>query len=244
MVKPKYQVPYKDRVGLIDGDIIVYNSAFAGMRNELPLNETIFLMEEMLLNIRHMLDLSDCTIYLSDSAEHNFRYKEAVTQPYKGNRTQDKPDFYQELKDHLFKHWDAVLAKGMEADDYMGLNQTDTTVIVTVDKDLDQIAGWHYNFKKMKLYYVTPEEAIHYFFIQMLTGDRTDNIKGIHRCGPVTAYKLLADCKTVKEMYSVCMSEYKREFKDKALARWKENKQLIMIKGMPLDVSKKKKKSA
>jgi hypothetical protein len=41
------------------------------------------------------------------------------------------------------------------------------------------VAGWHYNFVKKDKYYVTAEEGMRFFYRQILTGDRADNIQGI-----------------------------------------------------------------
>lgn len=67
------------------------------------------------------------------------------------------------------------------------------TVIVTLDKDLDQVAGWHYNFVTKKRYWVTPEEGKYFFYQQVLTGDRIDNIPGLPKVGPVKAKKILGE---------------------------------------------------
>ena len=81
-------------------------------------------------------------------------------------------------------------------------------VIASVDKDLDQIAGWHYNFVKKVGYNITPEEGMYRFYKQILTGDSADNIIGIRGVGPVTADKLLSEATDEMEMYSICLEQY------------------------------------
>ena len=81
-----------------------------------------------------------------------------------------------------------------EADDGMGTNQThykDDSIICSLDKDLLQIPGHHFNFVKNKFTYVTPEEGVLTFYKQILTGDTTDNIFGIRGIGPKEAAKAL-----------------------------------------------------
>jgi DNA polymerase-1 len=81
-------------------------------------------------------------------------------------------------------------------------------VIASVDKDLDQIAGWHYNFVKKIGYNITPEEGMYRFYKQILTGDSADNIIGIRGVGPVTADKLLSEATDEMEMYAICLEQY------------------------------------
>jgi len=101
----------------------------------------------------------------------------------------------------------------MEADDAQGIEQwakTDrSTCIVTIDKDLNMIPGWHYNFVKDEFKYWKLSESNRFFWWQMLVGDRTDNIPGIDKIGPVRADKLLDSTKNWKQ---VVENEYKRQY--------------------------------
>ena len=80
--------------------------------------------------------------------------------------------------------------------------------MVSLDKDFDQIPGWHYNFVKKKRYYVTPEEGMLFFYRQILMGDRIDNIIGIYGIGEKKSAKLLEDCVTEQDYYSKCVEMY------------------------------------
>jgi len=70
------------------------------------------------------------------------------------------------------------------------------------------IRGWHYNFVKQNLYYVTEQEAIKNFYIQILTGDRVDNIPGLKGIGPVKAKKILKDCQTEQDLFDAVLEKY------------------------------------
>lgn len=133
-------------------------------------------------------------VYLTGSG--NFREQLATIQQYKGNRDPDhKPKYYREIKDYLRQVWNATVIHGREADDALGCHQygaePDTTVIVSIDKDMDNIPGYHYNWRKKEFYYIEPERANYLFWKQVLEGDKTDHIKGIHNIGPKTAEKIL-----------------------------------------------------
>ena len=80
--------------------------------------------------------------------------------------------------------------------------------MVSLDKDFNQIPGWHYNFVKKTHYYVDKAEGDRFFYTQILTGDSADNIIGLHMVGPVKAAKILKDKTTEKEMYDACVEAY------------------------------------
>jgi len=98
----------------------------------------------------------------------------------------------------------AIVIHGQEADDAMSIKQYESdlgsTCIVTIDKDLDNTPGWHYNFDSLALYYVQEKEATYNFYRQLLMGDRTDNIRGIPLVGEVNSKKYLEGCYNEDEM--------------------------------------------
>ena len=77
--------------------------------------------------------------------------------------------------------------------------------MVSIDKDFNQVAGWHYNFVKKEKYYVSEQEGLRFFYKQILMGDKADNIVGIKGVGPVKADKMLAEATTEPEMLAVCL---------------------------------------
>jgi hypothetical protein len=156
----------------------------------------------------------------------NFRFEVATTVPYKGNRKDaPKPKHYEALRKHLMK-LGAKMSEGEEADDSVGIASTEGNYwIVHVDKDLDQLPGWHYNPVKDEEYYVTEFEGLYSFYKQILTGDRVDNIEGIRGIGPVKADKILKDCTTEEELYAACIKAY-----DGNTDRVLENGQLLWLR--------------
>ncbi len=62
---------------------------------------------------------TEFTIWLSDRAENNFRYK--IYPEYKANRKDlPRPRHLEALKEYLITKWSARIALGMEADDALG----------------------------------------------------------------------------------------------------------------------------
>jgi len=90
----------------------------------------------------------------------------------------------------------------------LGIEQTSNTIIASIDKDLDMVPGKHFNFVKNKHYEISNAEGRHKFWCQMLTGDKTDNIPGIHGIGPKTAEKILNECKTDNDYRIRVLSYY------------------------------------
>jgi 5'-3' exonuclease len=112
------------------------------------------------------------------TGKDNFR--DSLVDYYKKNRDpEQKPVHYAKCKEFLLRKYKAEVIDGMEADDALGINQTEYTIICTIDKDLDMIPGWHYNWQKDTRYFVSEQGAIEWFYTQLLTGDSTDNIPGL-----------------------------------------------------------------
>jgi len=149
-------------------------------------------------------------VYLS--GKDNWRYGAATILPYKGNRTQPKPEYYQQLRDYVCDKYGAIVVNGMEADDAVGLAQTEDTCIIGTDKDLLQISGNHYHPKHDRHEYINEREAFRNFALQLLTGDSVDNIPGIPGVGPVTAKKILASLSTEVGLFRACRYEWHRHF--------------------------------
>jgi 5'-3' exonuclease len=156
---------------------------------------------------------ADLRVFLSGKT--NFREGIAKSRPYKGNRDNvPRPSHYKALGDYLVEQWDASIVEGHEADDAISIAAVEAKeagkkyVVVSNDKDLDQIPGSHYNWITKEFYYVSPKEAKVQFYTQVLTGDSTDNIPGLEGVGPATAEKALAECKTPHECFNTVKNIY------------------------------------
>lgn len=195
---------------LIDGDILVYRVGFS--TNE-P-DEEKFAVSRMGNFVDRLIRLEGIETYEGYlTGKNNYRSEIATEQAYKGNRKDArKPVHYDSLREYLVSKWGFTVIDGQEADDAMGIKAydlpEDSSCIMTIDKDLDMIRGWHYNFVKEDLYYVTEKEAIKNFYIQILTGDRVDNIPGLKGVGPVKAKKILENCTTEKSLFKAVSEKY------------------------------------
>lgn len=188
-------------IALVDSDILVYR--VGSVSNDDTESYALSKVDAFVENL-FLFDLPEVFEWeMHLTGKDNFRYDKAVTLPYKGNRKGTaKPTHYQAIRKHLVDKWDAVVSDDIEADDKLAIRQheltnnfedKDASVIVTLDKDLDQVVGWHYNFVKKDMYYMEQDEADLRFFKQFLTGDRIDNIQGVHGIGDKKSQKLLEE---------------------------------------------------
>lgn len=183
---------------LVDADPIAYRIGFASQKKNketglVEADPVAFALHSCKQWVEEMLDESGCSsasFFLT--GDGNFRYK--VRSDYKANRKgTDKPIHLEAIREYLSTKFKAKIVHGMEADDAVGLLQTDKTMIATIDKDLLMVEGRHYNYVKKEFKEVTAEEGTAFFYQQMLTGDKVDNIIGLHGVGEKTAQKLLAN---------------------------------------------------
>jgi len=220
---------------LFDSDIFAYRAASAcEEEDEATAQRTLdrLIVDTLMCGVDNIYPecfVDSWSMHLT--GKNNFRYEIATTVPYKGNRVdKPKPKHLAFLRSHLVKEWGASISEGEEADDTIAIEATklgDNCVIVSLDKDLDQICGWHYNFVKRLSYYITPEEALVKLYTQMLTGDAADNIKGLFRIGPVKAAKIIGDTTNELELYNKVLEAYEGNAE-----RVLENAQLIFYEDM------------
>jgi DNA polymerase-1 len=208
---------------LVDADILLYRYAFANTfsvdfddafsdEDILTFCDKEVAIAEMLDHAERMkkrLEASEIIWCLSDSS--NFRY--SLYDEYKANRNMSTvPTLKNVLKDWIKNNCNYLLLKNLEADDVMGIMQTDETIICTLDKDLDTITGMHYNWGHDRLYNVSQEEADKFFYTQILMGDSTDNIRGCPKIGKIKANRFIeengTDWEAIVNLYHKQMIRY------------------------------------
>lgn len=196
-------------IAVVDADILVYRFGFASEGD--PAEFALARLSEFLDDLYTTINVDDVIGFLTGKG--NFRDEVAFTAPYKGNRTESpKPYHFGLLRDYMIKSWNFTVVDGIEADDALGIyayeHDPEEYILVTLDKDINMIRGWHYNFVKNDKYFITEEEGIRNFYLQILTGDKVDNIIGLKGIGPVKANRILEKCKTELEMYSAVLEAY------------------------------------
>tara|TARA_R110002020_G_scaffold153128_6_gene332276 strand:+ start:1520 stop:2269 length:750 start_codon:yes stop_codon:yes gene_type:complete len=203
---------------LIDADIMLYRAAWKHEGDDVEnAYETVDAMFE------HIFYVTKCVQYLGFlTGRGNFRKELAVTKEYKGNRKEMvMPEHFHAIRDYLLEAWECKVVDGLEADDALGICQSnmDKTIICSIDKDLLQIKGLHYNWNKGEVSRVDAFAARYMKWKQVLSGDSTDNIVGIPRVGDKTAEKILDKALEDLVPMSVAVGEaYDNHFKDTVLS--------------------------
>lgn len=194
-----------------------------------PVENAYYNASSMIDSILARTEATGYRLYFT--GENNFRKGVPYPVIYKGGRP-DKPIYYKQVKDYITKNYKTETVDTIEADDMLGIAATylgtDMCVICSVDKDLKQIPGKHYNLAEQTFEYVTEKEANFNYWQQVLTGDSVDNIVGIRGVGPKKAQKLLESCPP-EEWEPMILREYEKAFGDQAASMLEANKKLLYV---------------
>lgn len=202
---------------VIDADHICYKLGFAledvnskgTVRKHV--NEYLLYIQETLEKL--FVNIEKPIIVLSPLGTSNFRFALATIKPYKGNRTTPKPKHYGAIREMLLKMDGCICKEGQEADDTVAdiaYKSPMSTVIVSADKDLRQVPGWHFEPGEKRPVYYVDDDIVGHIWLEKMSGDKTilvgvgslwhlaqavlgdtaDNIPGISKWGPVKVYNL------------------------------------------------------
>ena len=184
---------------LVDADFFFYRAASAA-ETEMDYSEDLTvvvgdfrqgkrIVEQELTKLRSRFDTQDLELFFTDSK--NFRKE--IDPSYKGNRRKRKPAGYLKLKNWGLEKYPSLIMPALEADDALGIAATsglyDNFVLVSPDKDMQQIACRIYNLKDE--FTQTAEDAERKLYEQALTGDSTDGYRGCPGVGPKRAKDIL-----------------------------------------------------
>ena len=159
----------------------------------------------------HNQEIEEFCLFLTGG--NNFRDEIATIKPYKGNRDRSlRPYWYEEIRSYLVHRWGAEVVNGMEADDACSILQDTSadrsTIICTIDKDLETVGGHFYNYYHKEAKYITEQEALVAFYRQLITGDAADNIPGCYRVGSGKANTYITPGMTEAEMCTMAYLVY------------------------------------
>lgn len=192
-------------VALIDGDIAAYRAA--------AVTQTAIKWEDndepsIWANPTEAIKAAHTTIRLwGEAAGANklivfltgpLNYRKVVLPSYKANRSNvPRPVALKQVHAAIRESFNVVYLDGLEADDLMGMTLTSPkskgqAVIVSMDKDMRTLPGWHLNpAKEREPVPVTLADANRYWFTQALTGDTSDGYVGCPKIGPKKASTIL-----------------------------------------------------
>jgi DNA polymerase-1 len=199
---------------LIDQDLVCFRCAASAENDDLGI--AIYRANDLFDQILEKTKASSYRAFLTGT--NNFRKQ--IYPEYKANRTAPTPKHLDDLRAWAVNELNAEVAdEGLEADDMLGIYQTDDTIICSLDKDLLQIPGQHFSWEINGKGWTRPDtfveqtelEGLRLFYEQCIKGDRSDNIKGIQGMGDKKAKVLLANAKSEQEMVRIVLDAYGNE---------------------------------
>lgn len=169
-------------INLVDADLIAYRASASCEPTKTkeylePCDVALYRVHDMVQTIVKGTNTDWMEFYLGGT--DNFR--KTIYPEYKANRTKPPPTWLNSCRECLVVQYKASIVNGMETDDMLGIRQTELdgeSRIVSIDKDLHMIAGWHYNWVKDEHKLVSPLDGLRTFYKQLILGDGTDNIPG------------------------------------------------------------------
>ena len=140
---------------------------------------------------------------------------------------------YNEQVGIVIDYFDSEVTRETFSEDYTfeddGPTQL-TTIICSIDKDLDMVPGWHYNWIKDEKYYIDEIDGLRNFYKQLLTGDTVDNIPGLYGVGRSSSIlKHLDGMGTELEFYGLVKIHYEKRFGSYWWQFLVENAQLLWM---------------
>lgn len=197
---------------LIDGDVIafraaaaaqkIYEDRFGWVQPFANRQEGETIVDNIMFNLELAFKASHIRVALTDPKE-NFRH--SIFPGYKGNRKDGiRPLLLDILKDYLRDKYGAFHWSGLEADDVLGILNTEPQgypgkrILVGNDKDYRTVPGFYHTIGKTTprgrplVEEVTDWEAIRFHMYQTLAGDQVDGYGGCPGMGKKRAEEWLA----------------------------------------------------
>jgi DNA polymerase I len=210
----------EDKIVLIDADSLMYFSSYGSEEDQL-LSETK--LSEKIFDILNIIGNSYNVekYYVFVKGKNNFRYK--IYPDYKKNRPEKHP-IIDILNQYLVENFGAIESHNAESDDYaFSYSQLEEyrgrCIICSVDKDMLQIPGIHYDYQKNKFHIIDEDTARYNLAIQMIMGDAADGIKGLRGYGPKKAEKIIKKGMSDYQCIKAILSEYQKNCKSSEEAK-------------------------
>jgi DNA polymerase-1 len=197
---------------LLDADIIAFRAAAKAQDRfdgELVADPKVAIREAENIVQQWIKYVKPNTTFMCFSCPTRVYFRHDIYPEYKGNRKGlERPPALSAVIEYLKDKYKVIMFEGLEADDVMGICSGDprfeNPVMVSIDKDMMTVPGKYLNPDKMR----RPVRnnmglADTMMYKQALTGDSTDNYKGIPGIGPKKADNILNSGR-VNSMWHTC----------------------------------------
>ena len=200
------------RTALLDGDVFCFQAAAAVQRvinwgdgddddsclytMHSDIDDAKLTLDATIADLQELTGADRVVFALTDKVN----WRTEVLPTYKGNRKNVvRPLVLADLRQYARDTYEVWERPGLEGDDILGILATNNAavpgekLIVTIDKDLHTIPGFHLNSGKRHegFYEVTLEEADRFHILQGIAGDQTDGYTGCPGLGWTKAVEFL-----------------------------------------------------
>lgn len=228
------------RVAIIDGDTLLWVAAYYNRDEQSP-DGVPASVDGMVTEILSNTKADVFCGFIKGNQETSHRHR--MFPDYKANRP-ETPEWLKRWKPVIesylidtYGHWKFSFVNGMEVDDavasvrHLVKQKGDIPIVCSVDKDFKQIPGELYNPRTKTITTITEDEAKHNLYLQILMGDRTDNIIGIPGIGPAKAAKILEKGKELEIVPHVTtLQAYCSAFGEEGVQQFAENVLKVTLK--------------
>lgn len=224
---------------LLDIEYFIFRVAFKF--DGMPVDVGLDALQQSLRDVFALYSEEEGGRYTAVLGSRGAGFRHEIYPDYKASRRKRQfPQIAEPLRAHVIDKMPHKFAEpGEEADDMLGRMATCpdyergglTPIIVSPDKDLNQIPGWHYSPYHDREFHITEQQGLTVFYRQLLMGDKGDNIPGIPRCGKETAKKLIPPgLMHETDMYRAVRAAYIEQWPTDWLRRMEQTGTLLWIR--------------
>lgn len=240
---------------ILDADSMAFQSCYGRALNEEGLEVSVEItdVDEALDKYDSKVDYMLAYMYdhydIEFTAIHTFigslgNFRKFIYPEYKANRKKSSyPAVLNDLKMEIAKSekHDGIFSYGCESDDSVAsywnvlkdIHGRDNVIIASIDKDFKQLPCLFFDFyrDRYELTSFTEEDATRNLWTQVITGDSTDNIKGVRGYGEKKAEKWLKEAKNEFQMLLKTFRLYRQVYGElKGRELFKLNYNLVKLR--------------
>ena len=242
----------------VDADFLAYQTSYVREDDPKTLEDMKHNCELIVEKFRRQAGAQHVHLHLTPgTSDKGGRHKQAIQKEYQANRKEKpKPAMLHIMRQWMPTRWQGTLYQHCEADDGMSsaqyyarsLGSSHLSVILSKDKDLRMVPGWHMDWDTGEvmetkgefgeIWLDTSKTATKcaglgqkFFWAQMLMGDSADNIQGLPfvcgptlskpaKCGAVTAHAMLSGITSNKDAFAYVRQQYELTGKKLGFTHW------------------------
>lgn len=239
-----------NRIACVDADSLLYKSCAEKIKYdefgkpilddfgnkikiEMTFQESKDIFDDLINNILNKTEATHYIVALTTGKCHRYE----IYPEYKANRKdKEKPKHFHTLKDYCISKYKAIFHNDLEADDICLIysknftNKNDYAYLCSLDKDLLNLEGTHFNYDKNEWITVNKNEADYFFTTDLLVGQSGDNIKCVEGIGKVGAEKILKSVDLEDSLMLVFGAYLKKYGWENGVKEFWKNYQVLKIK--------------